>query len=160
MATETVPFTREGYERLSKELDQLKLVERPKVIREIAEARAHGDLSENAEYSAAKERQGFIEGRIADLEDKLSRAHVIEYSASEATTQVKFGAFVTVTEEESGDEKKFRIVGDLEADLERGLISMSSPIARALMGKREGDLVEVKVPKGIVEYTVSEVRFR
>ena len=160
MATETVPFTREGFERLSKELDHLKLVERPKVIRDIAEARAHGDLSENAEYSAAKEKQGFIEGRIADLEDKLSRAQVIEYTESEATTQVKFGAFVTVTDEESGDAKKFRIVGDLEADLTRGLISMSSPIARALMGKRQGDLVEVNVPKGIVEYTVSEVRFR
>ncbi len=159
MATETVPFTREGFERLSKELDHLKMVERPKVIREIAEARAHGDLSENAEYSAAKERQGFIEGRIADLEDKLSRAQVIEYAVGESNTQVKFGAFVTVTEEESGDEKKFRIVGDLEADLERGMVSMSSPIARAVMGKRLGDLVEVKAPKGIVEYTVSQVRY-
>lgn len=160
MATETVPFTREGFEKLKLELDQLKTVERPKIIREIADARAHGDLSENAEYHAAKEKQGFIEGRIADLDDKLSRGQVIEPSETETEARVRFGTFVTVSDEETGEAKTFRIVGDLEADLERGMISMSSPIARALLGKREGDLVEVRVPKGIVEYTIDEVRAR
>ena len=159
MATETVPFTREGYQRLRSELDQLKLVERPKIIKEIAEARAHGDLSENAEYAAAKERQGFIEGRIADLDDKLSRGQVIEHEEA-AGTQVRFGAFVTVTDEDTGDPKTYRIVGDLEADLERGMISLSSPLARGLLGKRVGDLVEVTVPKGLVEYSITNIRFR
>ncbi len=158
MATETVPFTKEGYLRLKAELDQLKSVERPKIIREIADARAHGDLSENAEYHAAKEKQGFIEARIADLDDKLSRAQVIEFAGS-TDPIVKFGALVTVEEEESGDTKTFQIVGDLEADLERGMISLSSPMARALIGKREGDFVEVNVPKGVVEYSVMSVRF-
>ncbi len=160
MATEMVPFTKEGLEKLKTELEHLKQFERPKVIREIAEARAHGDLSENAEYSAAKEKQGFIEGRINELEDKTSRAQVIDPSESADHTQVRFGAWVTVAEEETGDAKTYRIVGDLEADLERGMVSLSSPIARALMGKREGDLIEVRAPKGTVEYTISEVRFR
>jgi transcription elongation factor GreA len=160
MATETVPFTREGFEKLKLELEQLKTVERPKIIREIADARAHGDLSENAEYHAAKEKQGFIEGRIADLDDKLSRGQVIEPSETEAEARVRFGTFVTVSDEETGEAKTYRIVGDLEADLERGMISMSSPIARALLGKRAGELVEVRVPKGIVEYTIDEVRAR
>lgn len=155
---ETVPFTREGYRRLKVELDQLKSVERPKVIQEIAEARAHGDLSENAEYAAAREKQGFIEARIADLDDKLSRAQVIEYEDT-VNNQVRFGAWVTVADED-GKQKHYRIVGDLEADLERGLISMSSPIARALMGKREGDLVEVRAPKGTTEYSIEAVRYR
>jgi transcription elongation factor GreA len=155
---ETVPFTREGYRRLKVELDQLKSVERPKVIQEIAEARAHGDLSENAEYAAAREKQGFIEARIADLDDKLSRAQVIEYDDT-VNNQVRFGAWVTVADED-GKQKHYRIVGDLEADLERGLISMSSPIARALMGKREGDLVEVRAPKGTAEYTIEAVRYK
>jgi transcription elongation factor GreA len=155
---ETVPFTREGYRRLKVELDQLKSVERPKVIQEIAEARAHGDLSENAEYAAAREKQGFIEARIADLDDKLSRAQVIEYDDT-VNNQVRFGAWVTVADED-GKQKNYRIVGDLEADLERGLISMSSPIARALMGKREGDLVEVRAPKGTSEYTIEAVRYK
>lgn len=155
---ETVPFTREGYRRLKVELDQLKSVERPKVIQEIAEARAHGDLSENAEYAAAREKQGFIEARIADLDDKLSRAQVIEYEDT-VNNQVRFGAWVTVADED-GKQKHYRIVGDLEADLERGLISMSSPIARALMGKREGDLVEVRAPKGTAEYTIEAVRYK
>lgn len=159
MATDTVPFTREGFQKLRSELDQLKQVERPKVIREIAEARAHGDLSENAEYAAAKERQGFVEGRIADLEDKLSRAQVIEYDIGASSAQIKFGAFVTVMDEESGDTKTYRIVGDLEADLERGMISLSSPLARALLGKREGDIIEARVPKGMIEYAVKEVRY-
>ena len=160
MATETVPFTREGFEKLKLELEQLKVVERPKIIREIADARAHGDLSENAEYHAAKEKQGFIEGRIADLDDKLSRGQVVEPSETESEARVRFGTFVTVSDEETGEAKTFRIVGELEADLERGMISMSSPIARALLGKRAGELVEVRVPKGIVEYTIDEVRAR
>lgn len=159
MATETVPFTSEGYTRLKAELAHLKSVERPKIITEIAIARAHGDLSENAEYSAAKEKQGFIEGRIADLDDKISRAQVIEYS-DVADDRIKFGAWVSVTDEESGANKSFRIVGDIEANLENGQISLSSPIARALMGKRVGDLVEVIAPKGIVEYSVNEVRYK
>lgn len=155
---ETVPFTREGYQRLKVELDHLKSIERPKVIQEIAEARAHGDLSENAEYAAAREKQGFIEARIADLDDKLSRAQVIEYDAG-GNSQVRFGAWVTVADED-GKHKQYRIVGDLEANLEKGLISMSSPIARALMGKREGDLVEVMAPKGVTEYTIEAVRYK
>ena len=159
MATETVPFTREGYLKLKAELDHLKSVERPKIIREIADARSHGDLSENAEYHAAKERQGFIEARIADLDDKISRAQVIEPS-DQKEDRVKFGAWVTVTDEESGEAKTYRIVGDLEADIQQGMISLSSPLARALLGKQVGALVEVQVPKGIVEYSVSEVRFR
>ena len=159
MATETVPFTREGYQKLKAELDFLKSVERPKIIKEIAEARSHGDLSENAEYHAAKERQGFIEGRIADLDDKISRAQVIEPS-DENENRVKFGAWVTVTDEESGDSKTFRIVGDLEADIQQGMISLSSPLARALLGKQVGALVEVRVPKGTVEYSVTDVRYR
>lgn len=160
MATETVPFTREGYQRLKVELDQLKQVERPKVIRDIAEARAHGDLSENAEYAAAKERQGFIEGRIADLDDKLSRAQIIDFSNDTNADQVRFGAFVTITDEENGETKTFRIVGDLEADIQAGMVSLSSPIARALLGKRVGDLVEVQAPKGVTEYEIAEVRYK
>ncbi|MBM4252544.1 MAG: transcription elongation factor GreA [Deltaproteobacteria bacterium] len=160
MATETVPFTREGFQKLKLELEQLKTVERPKIIREIADARSHGDLSENAEYHAAKEKQGFIEGRIADLDDKLSRAQVIEPNDGEPDQRVRFGSFVTVTDEDSGEDKTYRIVGDLEADLEHGMISMSSPLARALLGKRVGDLVEVRVPKGTVEYSVTEIRAR
>jgi len=159
MATETVPFTKEGYQRLKVELDQLKSIERPKIIREIADARSHGDLSENAEYHAAKEKQGFIEARISDLDDKLSRAQVIEFEP-ESGDQVKFGAWVTVADEESGESKTYRIVGDLEANLERGMISLSSPIARALLGKREGDMVEVRAPKGVVEYTITEVKYK
>lgn len=160
MATETVPFTREGYLKLKAELEHLKQYERPKIIKEIAEARSHGDLSENAEYHAAKEKQGFVEGRINDLDDKISRAQIIEYPETESADQVRFGAFVTIHEEDSGEAKTYRIVGDLEADLGRGMISLSSPIARALMGKREGDLVEVSAPKGTMEYEIREVRYR
>lgn len=160
MAIETVPFTREGYERLKQELETLKTIERPKIIREIADARAHGDLSENAEYHAAKEKQSFIEGRIAQLDDSTSRGKVVEYDEGDATKRVKFGAYVSVSDSESGEEKNFRIVGDLEADLANGLISLSSPIAKALMGKSTGDLVEIHVPKGTVEYEITEVRFK
>jgi len=137
MAIQTVPFTREGYSRLKEELDHLKSTERSKIIREIADARAHGDL-----------------------DDKLSRAQVIEFGEHEDLSKVKFGAFVTVSDEESGENKTYRIVGELEADLDRGLISMSSPIARALLGKSQGDLIEVRAPKGPMEYTIKEVRAR
>lgn len=158
--TETVPFTKEGYHKLKAELDHLKSTERPNIIREIADARSHGDLSENAEYQAAKEKQGFIEGRIADLEDKLSRAQVIEPENSQELDQVRFGAWVTVMDEENGESKSFRIVGDLEADIQQGLISLSSPLARAVLGKKTGSTVELRVPKGEVEYTITEVRYR
>lgn len=158
--TETVPFTKEGYQRLKVELEHLKSVERPNIIREIAEARSHGDLSENAEYQAAKEKQGFIEGRIADLEDKLSRAQVIEIENGVDPDRVRFGAWVTVMDEENGETKSFRIVGDLEADIQQGLISLSSPLARAVLGKKTGSTVELRVPKGEVEYTITDVRLK
>jgi transcription elongation factor GreA len=155
----TVPFTKEGYTRLKTELEHLKSVERPKIIREIAEARAHGDLSENAEYHAAKEKQGFIEGRIADLDDKISRGQIIENLDGDKD-QVRFGAFVTIAESETGESKTFRLVGDLEADISSGLISISSPTAKALLGKRISDFVEVQAPKGIVEYEITEIVYK
>jgi transcription elongation factor GreA len=157
MATEMIPFTQEGFDRLTGELKNLKSVERPSVIADIAEARAHGDLSENAEYHAAKEKQGFIEARIARLEDELSRAEVIVYNTT--PDQVRFGALVTLENEENGQTKKYRIVGELEADVEAGKISTSSPIARALMGKRLDDIAEVKAPKGTIEYLVTEISY-
>jgi transcription elongation factor GreA len=155
---ETVPLTPEGYEQLKAELDQLKSVERHKVIADIAEARAHGDLSENAEYHAAKEKQGWVEGRIKDLDDKLSRAQVI-HPEGQSKDKVSFGAWVTVCDEESGQDKTYRIVGDLEADSQKGKISISSPLARALLGKKLDDLVEFKAPKGVIEYSITEVRY-
>jgi len=158
MATETVPFTREGFAKLKKELEQLKTVERPTVISEIAEARAHGDLKENAEYHAAKDKQGFIEARILRLDDETSRGVVVEYNGA-APEKVSFGAYVTITAEESGVSKTYRIVGELEADLENGKISTTSPIARALMGKTVDDLVEVRAPKGVVEYVITEIKY-
>ena len=156
--TEAIPFTRQGYEELKRELENLKNVERPKVIQEIAEARAHGDLKENAEYHAARERQSFVEGRITILDDSISRANVISF-VEENPQSIKFGAYVTVEDEETGDQKTYRIVGDLEADIERNLISMGSPIAKALMGKRIDDVVEVKVPKGLKSYLVINIRY-
>lgn len=157
MTTETIPFTPEGYEELKAELTNLKSVERPKVIEEIAEARAHGDLKENAEYHAAREKQSFIEGRITILDDHIARANILDFS-NETPDQVKFGAFVTV-EDEEGEEKTLRIVGDLEADIERNRISLGSPLAKALMGKKLDDFVEVKVPKGVKEYTIVNVTY-
>ncbi len=155
---EQVPLTKEGYEALHIELEKLKKIDRPHVIKDIAEARSHGDLKENAEYAAARERQGFVEGRIADLEDKLARAAVIDLTGQDIST-VKFGAYVSVCEEESGEEKTYRIVGDVEADLERGRISINTPIARALMGKSIEDLVEVNAPKGKIEYTITDIKY-
>ncbi|MEZ4742053.1 MAG: transcription elongation factor GreA [Bdellovibrionota bacterium] len=158
MSIEMVPFTKDGYASLSAELNSLKTVERPKVIEEIAEARSHGDLKENAEYHAAREKQGFIEARINDLEDKLARAQVVDYEG-QAVDTVKFGAFVTLEDEESSEKKTYRIVGDLEADIEAGKISVSSPIAKALMGKELDDVVEIKVPKGIKEFVILDIRY-
>lgn len=158
MATETVPFTKAGFETLKEELHRLKFEERPKVIQEIADARSHGDLSENAEYHAAKEKQGFVEARIADLDDKLSRGQIIDFSGDDSS-QVRFGAFVTITDEESDEVKTYQIVGDLEADMRQNKISHSSPIARALLGKKADDLVEITIPKGTVEYRITDVKY-
>jgi transcription elongation factor GreA len=158
MATETVPFTPQGYAELKAELDTLKSVERPKVIQEIADARAHGDLKENAEYHAARERQSFIEGRITMLDDQIARANIIDFSRDQPD-QVKFGAYVTIIDEDSGEEKTFRIVGDLEADITRNKLSIGSPLSKALMGRRPGDTVEVAVPKGTKEYSIVRITY-
>ncbi len=158
--TEALPVTKEGFFELQSELKQLKEVERPKIIEAIAEARAQGDISENAEYHAAREKQGFIEARINELEDKLSRAQIIEYNKDQLDVSlVRFGAYVTVSDEESGEEKTYRIVGDMEADITRNRISLSSPIAKALMGKKIDDSVSVRVPKGEMEYVITEIKF-
>ena len=151
-------MTHEGYKALENEINQLKTVERPSVIRMIEEARAHGDLSENAEYHAAKERQAFIEGRVIELEDQLGRAEVIDVSKLSGTT-VKFGATVTLVDEDTSEKRKFQLVGDLESDAKRGRISISSPIARALIGKTKGDTVEVTAPGGARSYEILKVEF-
>lgn len=153
-----IPMTAAGYKALEDEIQHLKLVERPTVIKMITEARAHGDLSENAEYHAAKERQAFIEGRVMDLEDKLSRADVIDVSKLSGKT-VKFGATVTLADEDTEAKVKYQIVGDLEADAKKGRISISSPIARALIGKTVGDSVEVAAPGGARSYEILKVQF-
>jgi len=155
---EKVPMTAAGHARLDEELKQLKNVERPQVIQAIAEARAHGDLSENAEYHAAKERQGWIEGRILELEDKFARAEVIDVAKLDGDT-VKFGATVTLIDEDTEQKKTWQIVGDYEADVKSGKISISSPIARALIGKKKGDSVEVAAPGGARSYEVGRVQF-
>jgi transcription elongation factor GreA len=152
------PITKKGYEALKAELDRLRKVERPKVIEAIAEARSHGDLSENAEYDAAKERQGFIEARIAELERKLAEARIVEISGRTSETIV-FGATVVVVEQESQQKKQYMLVGQDEADLKDGKISVQSPVGRALIGKRVGELVEVTTPARVVEYEVVEIRF-
>jgi transcription elongation factor GreA len=155
---EKIAVTATGYSRMEAELKNLKSVERPAVIQAIAEARAHGDLSENAEYSAAREKQGFIEGRIKELEDKISRADVIDVKSLSGDT-VKFGATVTLSDEESGDESTYQVVSEYEADLKAGRISITAPLARALIGKKKGDSVEVKTPKGEKSYEVLTVKF-
>lgn len=155
---EKVPMTQGGYERLEEEIRVLKHEERPAVIQAIAEARAHGDLSENAEYHAAKERQGWIEGQIIELEDKYTRAEVIDISKLTGKA-VKFGATVGLIDEDSEEEKTWQIVGDYEADVKSGRISISSPIARALIGKEEGDSVEVAAPGGARAYEIAKVAF-
>ena len=154
-----IPLTEYGAELLRGELQQLKSVARPEVIAAIAEARSHGDLSENAEYEAAKERQGFIEGRIAEIENKLARALVVKPAEIHAEGKVVFGATVTLSDADSGDEVRYQIVGDDEADIKDNKISISSPISRALIGKEEGDVAEVQAPGGVREYEVIEVLY-
>jgi transcription elongation factor GreA len=154
------PITVVGAEKKRAELPQLKSVERPSVIQAIAEARAQGDLSENAEYDAAKEKQGFIEGRIADLEGKLSNAQIIDPKTLDADGRVVFGATVELEDAESGDAVTYQIVGDDEADIKRSMISVSSPIARALIGKYAGDSVEVQAPGGVRHYEVLDVQYK
>ncbi len=155
----TIPITKRGAEKLKSELHRLKTVDRPGVIQAIAEARAQGDLSENAEYDAAKDRQGFIEGRIRELEGKLAAAQIIDPAELDAGGKVVFGATVELEEEESGEKVRYQIVGEDEADLKEGLINISSPIARALIGKSAGDIVEVQAPSGPREYEILEVRY-
>jgi transcription elongation factor GreA len=151
-------MTAEGYQALDAELRRLKTVERPTVIQAIAEARTHGDLSENAEYHAAKERQSFIEGRLAEIEDKIARAQIIDVSKLSGK-QVKFGATVSLVDEDSGDKAKYKIVGEDESDVKAGKISVTSPIARALIGKEEGDIIEVMAPGGAKSYEIVKVKF-
>jgi transcription elongation factor GreA len=153
-----IPMTVEGHQRLQEELKHLKSVERPAIIRAIAEARTHGDLAENAEYHAARERQSFIEGRLADLEDKIARAEVIDISKLSGSV-IKFGATVTLSDEETDAEQTFRIVGEDEADIKDGRLSVTSPLARALIGKGQGDSVEVSTPRGPKSYEVVTVDF-
>ena len=153
-----LPMTQEGYNRLVEELKRLKTVDRPQVIRAIAEARSHGDLAENAEYHAARERQSFIEGRVALLEDKIARAEVIDTSKLSGSV-IKFGAKVTLADEETDEEQTFRIVGEDEADISNGRLSVTSPLARALIGKGKGDSVEVATPRGNKSYEVVTVDF-
>ena len=155
----TIPLTRRGSDLLKEELQRLKTVERHAVIQAIAEARAQGDLSENAEYEAAKDKQGFIEGRILEIEGKLAAAQVIDPSTLDAEGRVVFGSTVDLEDEASGTRVTYQIVGDDEADLKLGLISISSPIARALIGRSAGDLAEVKAPGGLKSYEIIEVRY-
>lgn len=154
------PLTKTGAERLRKELESLKKVDRPRVIAAIAEARAHGDLKENAEYHAAREQQGFIEGRIKQLEGSLSLAQVIDIRALNAGSRIVFGATVSLEELETGKEVTYQIVGDLEADLKHGMISVSSPIARAMIGKEEGDVIGFLAPGGEREFEVLSVSYQ
>jgi transcription elongation factor GreA len=154
------PITKVGSERLRAELERLKSVERPRIIAAIAEARAHGDLKENAEYHAAREQQSFTEGRIAELEAALSTAEVIDVSRLSAGNRVVFGAIVELEEEDSGEAVTYQIVGDLEADIKQRLIAVSSPIARALIGKSAGDSFEFKAPNGVKRYEITGVRYQ
>ncbi|CAN5747283.1 transcription elongation factor GreA [soil metagenome] len=155
----TIPLTTRGAEKLKEELHRLKTIERHAVINAIAEARAQGDLSENAEYEAAKDKQGFIEGRILEVESKLAAAQIIDPTQIDAEGRVVFGATVDLEEESTGAAVTYQIVGDDEADLKKGLISISSPIARAMIGKREGDVAEVNAPGGIKHYEIIGIRY-
>ena len=155
----TVPLTKRGAALLRDELQRLKSVERPAVVNSISEARAQGDLSENSEYDAAKEKQGFIEGRIAEIESKLAGAQVIDPTTVEADGRVIFGATVELEETATGDTVTYQIVGDDEADIDHGLVSISSPIARALIGKSEGDIASVQAPSGAREYEIIAVKY-
>ena len=153
------PMTTRGAQRLRTELEELKSVQRPAVIAAIAEARAHGDLKENAEYHAAREQQGFIEGRIKQLEAELSHAQVIDISTLNAGSRIVFGATVKLADTDTDEERTYQIVGDLEADIKQGLIAISSPVARALIGKHEGDVVTIEAPGGTHEYEIIGVAY-
>ena len=153
------PMTLKGAQRLRDELDHLKSVKRPEVIAAIAEARGHGDLKENAEYHAAREQQGFIEGRIKQLESELSHANVIDVAALHAGSRIVFGATVTLADVDTDEEVRYQIVGDLEADIKRGMIAISSPVARALIGKEEGDAIAIDAPGGRREYEIAGVAY-
>jgi transcription elongation factor GreA len=155
---EKVPMTGEGYTVLDEELKRLKTQERPSVIGQIAEARLHGDLTENAEYHAAKDRQGWIEGRIAEIEDKIARAQVIDVSKLSGA-QVKFGATVSVVDEDTEDKARYQIVGDHEADVKSGKLSISSPLSRAMIGKEVGEVVEVNTPGGVKAYAILKIEW-
>ncbi|HEX3699633.1 MAG TPA: transcription elongation factor GreA [Phenylobacterium sp.] len=155
---EKVPMTAEGYKALDDELKRLKTVERPSVIAAIGEARAHGDLSENAEYHAAKDRQGWIEGQIAEIEDRMARAQVIDVSRLSGS-QVKFGATVSLVDEDTEEEARYQIVGEHEADVKQGRVSITSPLARAVIGKESGDVVEVITPNGAKAYEITKVEW-
>lgn len=159
MSMERVPMTVDGHKRLEEELHRLKSEERPRIIQAIAEARSHGDLSENAEYHAAKEAQGLNEARVAELEDKIGRAEIVDTSKLSGST-IKFGATVTLVDEDTEEKVTYKIVGDLEADVRAGKISISSPIARALIGKAKGDTAEVTTPKGARSYEVLKVEWK
>jgi transcription elongation factor GreA len=155
----TIPLTRRGAEKLKEELHRLKTVERHAVIQAIAEARAQGDLSENAEYEAAKDKQGFIEGRILEIDGKLAAAQIIDPSAVDAGGRVVFGATVVLEEQDTGHEVTYQIVGEDEADLKAGMISIGSPIARAMIGKEAGDTAAVQAPGGVKHYEIVEVKY-
>src|SRR5262245_161266 len=154
-----VPMTANGHQAMLDEIKHLKSIERPRIIKLITEARAHGDLSENAEYHAAKDQQGWLEARVAELEDKVSRAEVIDVSKLSGDT-VKFGAFVTLVDEDSDEESVYQIVGEFEADVKKGKISVTSPIARAIIGKRKGDSVEVMTPGGGKSYEIVRIKYK
>ncbi len=157
--SDKIPVTSSGLTRMQEELKQLKSVARPEAIKAIAEAREHGDLSENAEYHAARERQSFIEGRVAELEDKMARAEVIDVASLSGDT-VKFGATVTVVDEDTDDELTYQLVGELEADVKEGRLAITAPLARALIGKSVGDSAEVTTPKGEKSYEILKVKFQ
>lgn len=159
MSMERVPMTVEGFHKLEAELQRLKSEERPRIIQAISEARAHGDLSENAEYHAAKEAQGMNEAKVAELEDKISRADVVDTSKLTGDT-VKFGATVTLVDEDTDEKVKYQIVGDLEANVREGRISISSPIARALIGKSKGEAAEVTTPRGARSYEIIKIEWK
>lgn len=154
---EKVPLTQKGFVKLDAELKRLKTVDRPEIIRAIAEAREHGDLSENAEYHAARERQSFVEGRIKELESMIARSEIID--VARLSGPIKFGATVTLLDEDTEEEKTYQIVGEPEASIEQGLLNMMSPLARALIGKEEGDSVEVRTPGGVRSYEIRTIAF-
>jgi transcription elongation factor GreA len=157
--SEKVPMTKAGFDRLKEELHYLKTTARPEVVRAIAEAREHGDLSENAEYHAARERQGFIEGRVAELQDKFARSQVIDVTSLSGNT-VTFGATVTLADEDTDEEATYQIVGEMEADIKIGRLSITAPLSRALIGKEVGDSVEVATPKGEKGFTIISIGFK